>query len=114
MTACRTNPKWGREPFSPRGGKLPIEWTIARLAGDCWGTTSKKRGREPFFDGSHFPGPCIPPDSFSGRGLGGPVVLAGRAVSDVEVVTDDRKPHRVYAKQQLSVRDRVKADIRRN
>ena len=72
------------------------------VANDCGGW---KRGRE------HFSGPR---EAGSGRGFGRAVILAGCAVSDVEVIADDRKPHRVDAEKQLPVRDGVKADVRRD
>jgi hypothetical protein len=42
----------------------------------------------------------------------GPEILTGVAVANVELVADDRKPHRVGAEQEAPVFDCVKADIR--
>ena len=39
-------------------------------------------------------------------------IIAVRAAPDVELIADDRKPHRVRAVQQLAVFDGVKTDVR--
>src|SRR5436190_22855213 len=41
------------------------------------------------------------------------VVIAARAIADVELIADHRKQHRVGAEQQLSVGDRVVPDVGR-
>src|SRR5690349_22441617 len=48
------------------------------------------------------------------RPRGRPEVVAGRAVSDVELMADDGEPHRMGAVQELPVFDCVAADIGRN
>ena len=44
----------------------------------------------------------------------GPVVVAALTVADVELVTDDRKQHRMSAVQELPVFDSVEADVGRD
>ena len=51
---------------------------------------------------------AVGPDLSHPRGL---VIVAGRAIADVELVADDRKPHRVRAEQELAVFDGVKAEV---
>ena len=38
-------------------------------------------------------------------------VVAGAAVTDIELMSDDRKPHRMDTKQQLAVFDGVAPDV---
>ena len=48
------------------------------------------------------------------RSHGWPEVVAGRAAPDIELMSNDREPHGVCAVEQLSVLDRVAADVRGN
>ena len=57
---------------------------------------------------ARFRGGRVRPDLRHPRGL---VIVAGRAIADVELVADDRKPHWVRAEQELAVFDGVKAEV---